>query len=767
MHEALHKMPFVGASGRMLRGLLEQIGYHPQQDVFYTNAALCHPTVGGEAKKKQLSQAVPACRERLRFALSQFGTEVPVLALGNPAMHILGIQPDMWTTERLSGKPAIGTIHPAAVLHGDGGAMTFIVKVLEKLEQGNRAVVPKPPEPFIIDRVSLLPSLTLGPIEQGPITIDIETSTFEWHDPQGHIELIGIGMPVLASDPTLTHGTTSYIFTRDVIYSEEGKAYLRQFIQENHPFIGGHNFKFDILFLDRLLDCGLDFGWDTAVMGFGLYPLWYKGLKEQARFYFDVEDWSLLLRAWLQGHIKDASQRTYDKAPYEILIPYLNKDLHYNSLLAVEVERRMHEAGKWEAPYLLHDLPVARLLAQLEKTGVPINPEQMKVEEEAFEHDRLAAAEEAAQITGGEITNPNSTKQCAAFLYDKLGLRHTAKGLKPRSTAAGALGTLDPEAHPVLAVIQRYRRILKLKSSYISNMWDKLRPHSLFGTAAHPTFNQIKVVTSRLSAQSPPIQTIPKKNARLDGNADYGRRIKSMFVAPPGYKIVAADGEGFELRVAAALSNDLWLLAAFNAGQDVHGAACDMMYGAGQWDDAMRTKEKNVMFGLLYGGTLEGIVSSAAIPAGVANKVYYFFKDTLSVLMEWREEVFQQAKKDVIISPYFNRRFEFPLVHKGNEYDIRKYAVNYLVQGTASNILMEAGIRAQPQLEELGGHIIIPLHDELIAIAPDAVVLEVAGILVQEIEAAGARAFPKLRWKASAEIGPNWGALKEIGELNK
>jgi DNA polymerase-1 len=205
------------------------------------------------------------------------------------------------------------------------------------------------------------------------------------------------------------------------------------------------------------------------------------------------------------------------------------------------------------------------------------------------------------------------------------------------------------------------------------------------------------------------------------------------------------------------------LLDAYNSGMNVHSAACDMMYGAGKWDKAMRTKEKNVMFGLIYGGTLEGIITSAGIVSGDAARVFEFFSSELRGLMDWRAEMFELARtKGEIVSPYFNRVFHFPFVHRGNQHAVEKYAVNYIVQGTASNITLDAAARAGPSLRDCGAYLIAAVHDELVAEAPYQFVNAVARNLGNELCLAGHRAFPSVSWAVEAEQGTRWGSLVSL-----
>jgi DNA polymerase I-like protein with 3'-5' exonuclease and polymerase domains len=695
-----------------------------------------------------MAPAAEACRDRLRHTLAYFDDDVRVLALGVVAQRALGITADRWQPEALTGKQAIGTKHPAAAFKDErGGAMVFIEEVFKKL------TAPPPfhrhaPNYHVVRDVEELPDPSWW---HGPICVDIETTGKQWWNTYHHICLIGVSH--------MTNGrVTGWIIPEHVFRAAAGKAWLHNLWAMCGTQIGGHNFGFDMLWLHQEFNLPIKFGWDTMLMANIYNGHWHKGLKPLCGYFYDVPDWSVPVKQCLKSLPKE--RRHFGNVPSSIMYPYLAADIHYNLELYGDLKARLATAGTWDMPYKGCELPLARELCHMELRGFPVDMARVRFESHRLGEQVKRLAQQIYEDSGQAIENPNSYVQIAAYLYDNLGLRHTAK-LPARSTAKGALDTLDNE---LARLILDYRRVAKLKNSYLDNLHAQVHPTVYDDISlSHASYQQAHVISGRMSARKPAIQTIPKQNRERDGDADYGRRIKDCYVARPEYTLVCVDGSQWELRVAAAWSQDPWLLDAYNSGMNVHSAACDMMYGAGKWDKAMRTKEKNVMFGLIYGGTLEGIITSAGIVSGDAARVFEFFSSELRGLMDWRAEMFELARtKGEIVSPYFNRVFHFPFVHRGNQHAVEKYAVNYIVQGTASNITLDAAARAGPSLRDCGAYLIAAVHDELVAEAPYQFVNAVARNLGNELCLAGHRAFPSVSWAVEAEQGTRWGSLVSL-----
>lgn len=764
--EVALKKPFVGDSGEVLRTLLGDYGIDPLKDVYYTNATLCHPnTRDTKEKNERLRKAVEACHPRLMAAINQFPKATPVLALGKHAQAALGIGPNAWQRSPATGNWTIGTVHPAAAFHKPG-SLVHTERVIEKvgrwLESPGQTPLPQAvPTPNIVWHEDSLP-----PFEEftrwtvGPLCIDIESNSTVWYAPDSCIFMWG-----LAYRSTVTNQVETIILPESVLKTTAGSNWVKDFHNTFANRIGGHNYKFDALFQARQFGIQLEFGWDTILMVNVLNEHWLKGLKDLGSYYYDTGDWGETggPDGWLKKHsgLKKGEQ-TYDKVPQDIMIEYLNLDVFINLLVYEQLQNDLQAVDRFELPYQEFEMPAAVMLTKMEYKGFPVDLNRVAEEEQSFEADQERAKQQVQEATGGLVENPNSPKQVGSYLWDVAEVSYPKHKGKYPSTAEPVLLAVKDE-HPAVQAVLKYRRIAKLKNSYLTNLYQYAvqRPGQPLPTV-HSSYLQAFVRTGRLSARKPAIQTIPKKDAEKDGDANYGQRIKSCYVAPPGYKLVFVDGSQWELRVATVWSGDPWMIDAYRSGMDVHGLACDAIYGPG-WTKAQRGVEKNVMFGSLYGGSLESLVSVGSLSDAQKQWVLDFFYTDLKRMVEWREEMFKIAKnKQVIVSPHFNWHYHFPLITQRLLHDIQKTSVNYPVQGTASKITVDAAVHAQPKLTELGAHVVATVHDSVGILAPDNCAIQAAQVMAEELEQAGTRFSGVIPWVADAEIGTDWGHLMEV-----
>ena len=744
--DAFYQKPFVSQEGKYLRHVLKAAGFN-MSEVFFTYAVMCDSVKFKHNKLVTLTQAATSCRGRLQYALNTCSNNVPVLVVGGIAQKILGITiQDRWT--RLEGgKWAIATLSPAEVMQSPVKAV-FLKRSVDKLCTRGESRVPPLEKPLVITEPQQLAHLST---EYDKLCVDIETNTYDANAPDARIVLFGFSYFYM-------NVPVKVILTGEVVYSPQGKQFIQELIRRNAGKLGGHNFKFDLVFLHKTLGCELVPHWDTMLGVKSIHEHWYKDLKSLVTYWFDVDDYSeRLVGSWLRENVKKAADRTYDKVPQEQLIEYLNNDLHWNLMLEQAIATELWGTGKYEMPYQNFELPLSLLLAKTEARGFTVDVAQVKQEQHVFKGQMDKLSTEVIAATDGAVQNPASSAQVSTYLFDTLKLPFpSGTGEKVGSTAAPVLDKLEEQqTHPSVSLIKKFRRVAKLKNSYLDNLLKLIR-----GAKVYPSYKQAHVITGRLSAANPAIQTIPKRNERKDGDEDYGNRIKMCYIASPGHKLVIVDGSQWELRVATAWSQDPYMVDIYNRGIDFHGEMCDLLYGPG-WTGAMRTIEKNIVFGLLYGGKLESLVSVAHIPDMVKMRVVNVFNTHLGRILRWRDELLERAKLGGITSPYFNRTFHFDLINNNNHRDVVKQAVNYPVQGTASDITCAAAIEAQPRLEALGAGVIGLVHDSIIADVPEQYEQEAVTIITRALEDAGRKVFPIIPWVAEAEVGYKWGDMQK------
>lgn len=742
-HEAFVKQPLTGSRLQFLRTVLDRWDVDIDR-VYFTNALLCAPRYI-KSDTSKLQEAINACRGRLTYVLSQFGDDVPVLALGNWAMKALGLEArDKFDKESLTGKPALGTRSIGEVLANPPLFYQWVRAI------GKWAAGPVTDVVTMDTYVNLLPDFEdLDGAKK--IAIDIETNTLDRNNPDGEILQIGIGWAVPG-------GTVQHILTHETLrHQAKMRTWFWKLFNRYGHKIGGHNFKFDILWLNKKYNVPLNFGWDTMLAANVVHEYWHKGLKDLATFYFDADDYESNLTNYLKHHFRLLKDRHYGHVPEEMLTDYLVLDIHYTLMLDETLDKELDDLDRWEMPYLDYELPLNRALCQVEVDGFRVDEDARAEAAEFFQGEMVVWRDKVSDLSCGLIENPNSPQQVARYLWtdQQIPFPRMPGYTKPSTAAAVLEEILDK--HPVIPAIIKYRRVAKLYGSYIKNLDKFLHYGKVF-----PSYKQAHVKTGRLSAEDPPIQTIPRKDERKDGDGNYGQVIKSLFLPDPGQCLVSVDGSQWELRVATALSLDPYLLKIYNDGVDFHGAMCDLLYGPG-WTSAMRADEKRIMFGLLYGGTLESLVSVANLTIEQKKRVMHVFNTKLTRLIEWRDEMFDLARtKGIFVAPHYNRAFHFDLVTKGNARDVKKFAVNWPVQGIASMITSEALYRAQPQLKKYNARILATVHDSIIVTCPLEYRDKVAAIVATELEQAGYRVFPQLPWVAEAEWGYNWGHLETL-----
>jgi DNA polymerase-1 len=746
-----------------VRQALKQRGFDPKMDVYYTNATMCWPVVKAN-KEQHLEAALQQCRGRLRYTLEQL-PPVPVLALGRWTQRALGIQvAERWEQEGLANKPALAGTHPAAALDNPT-QMVYFEKLLDKF-----AVGPKGRPQYPGDKVYTVDPHPLPEINStyGRICLDIEANTTQWYAKEGHIFLVGIA----------TQSGQRWLFTDEFMEQPDFQAWLRAFIAHHGPQAGGHNYKFDTLFLNRQFRTPLVVGWDTISMVNVLHEHWHKDLKSLATYFFEADDYAeRLVRSWLKANVKKAKDRTFDKVPTEQIHEYLLCDIDYNLQLSFALEAGLNTTEQWEMPYQQHEIPQVNLLTHVENTGFAVDLERVAQERVAMGRDIELLAEAVQDFSGGTITKPGSLKQVQVYLYKKKKrpvAGYTAKGA-PRVDKEALRQNEDL---PTVKALQAYRRVRKLKTSYVDNLFQFI-VYDKYGTPrVHPIMKHWNAVTHRLAVEKPALQTIPHRDEKTDTVAtvvvervqqshpdhhfdgDYGTRIRGCYTASPGNILVGGDGKCWEAACATAQSQDEFLANLFRTGQDPHSGLCDRLYGHG-WTKADRVREKNVFFGWMYGGSLGALVHETGLPKEDVAAVIEFLEANLTGLNEWRLRLLAAAKRGLIMLPHYNYHYHWDLITQRFLRDLPKQAVNYPTQGLGSMLICRAAILAQPALKLLSADIVMLVHDSFYADVPKSCVDEAARMINDAIVQAGKEFSDFIPWRADIETGYRWSEMKE------
>ncbi|WP_437306281.1 DNA polymerase I [Sorangium sp. So ce388] len=372
------------------------------------------------------------------------------------------------------------------------------------------------------------------------------------------------------------------------------------------------------------------------------------------------------------------------------------------------------------------ELPLSAVLAEMELTGVLVDPQAL-AQLGAQMTTELAALEEKARELVGHDINLASPKQLEAVLFDELGLRSQRKTKTGRSTDADVLETLS-EDHPFPGVVLEHRMIAKLKGTYVDALPRLVHPVT---GRIHTRWGQAVAATGRLSSQDPNLQNIPIRT-------ELGRMIRRAFVAPPGSVIVSADYSQIELRVLAHLSKDPVLVDAFRTGQDVHVRTAMEVFGVDEAGvtDEMRRRSKTINFGVIYGMGESALAKRLDISRAEAARFIDAYFARYRGVHEFMEQTMADAKRSESVRTLLGRRRLLPDLRSSDRMrraQAERIAQNTPIQGTAADLLKLAMVRV-PRPVVPGARMVLTVHDELAFEVPAGAVDEAKAKVRQAME---------------------------------
>jgi DNA polymerase-1 len=394
-------------------------------------------------------------------------------------------------------------------------------------------------------------------------------------------------------------------------------------------------------------------------------------------------------------------------------------------------------------------MPTSRVLRKMERNGVLIDGELLRVQSGQIATRLIQLEAEAYMLAGGEF-NLGSPKQIGQIFFEKLQLPVVKK------TPSGAPSTDEEvlqklaEDYPLPKILLEHRGLSKLKSTYT----DKLpRMVNAKTGRVHTNYAQAVAVTGRLSSNEPNLQNIPVRTAE-------GRRIREAFIAPPGARIVSADYSQIELRIMAHISGDPSLMRSFAEGEDVHRATAAEIFGVTpiEVSNDQRRIAKVINFGLIYGMSAFGLASNIGISRDAA-KLYidrYFLR--YPGVANYMEETRTKAKRDGFVETVFGRRLWLPEINGGSgprRQGAERAAINAPMQGTAADLIKLSMIAVQDWLEASKSQtrMIMQVHDELVLEVPEAELPEVRKRLPELMCGVAKLKVPLV---AEVGVGNNW-----------
>lgn len=452
---------------------------------------------------------------------------------------------------------------------------------------------------------------------------------------------------------------------------------------------------------------------------------------------------------------EEQTSSSIDQAPLEQVTQYAAEDADIALRLRHHMAPTVEQLGMTR---LLTEVesPLSAVLARMEHNGILCDKAELARQGELL---KLRAEEIRRQIleAAGCDFSPDSPKQLAEVLFDRLGMQVVRKTKTGRSTDNEVLETLaaledvnDPRTAVPRLVIE-YRQLTKLISTYLGSLADAVDPAT---GRIHTTFHQLVTATGRLASQGPNLQNIPVRT-------EVGRQIRKAFIAPPDGLLICADYSQIELRVLAHLSEDENLVRAFQEGQDIHAAVAAQVWG-GTPETVTREQRENaktVNFGIIYGVTPYGLSRRiAGLDVSAAATLIEEYKARFPGIGRFLETCVAQALSLGYVTTFMGRRRAIPEIResRANRRALgERLAINTVVQGSAADLMKLAMVRVQDRIDNEGlpMKMLLQIHDELVLEAPAAEAPTLAQVVRHEMEHALELKVPLV---AEVGCGPDW-----------
>lgn len=446
---------------------------------------------------------------------------------------------------------------------------------------------------------------------------------------------------------------------------------------------------------------------------------------------------------------KGAKQLSFNQLPIEDAGHYAAEDADITLRLHQFFWPQLDKIPSLKSVFETIEVPLIPVLSHVERNGALVDANLLGKHSIEL-GERLTQLERKAYEIAGQEFNLSSPKQLGVILFEQQKLPVIKK--TPTGTPSTAEEVLQELAldYPLPKVLMEYRGLAKLKSTYTDKLPLEINKRT---GRIHTSYHQAVAATGRLSSQDPNLQNIPIKT-------EEGRRIRQAFIAPKGYKLVAADYSQIELRIMAHLSDDVGLLTAFDKGLDVHRATAAEVFGVGldSVTPEMRRSAKAINFGLIYGMSAFGLAKQLHVGRNEAQQYIDRYFERYPGVQRYMNETRVLAHEQGFVETIFGRRLYLPDINAKNknlQMAAERTAINAPMQGTAADIIKKAMISVDSWLlkSNLDAKLIMQVHDELVLEVSEAQLDEVRdGVIARMSDAAQLR-VPLL---VEAGIGDNW-----------
>lgn len=445
---------------------------------------------------------------------------------------------------------------------------------------------------------------------------------------------------------------------------------------------------------------------------------------------------------------KGARQIPFSQVALEQATGYAAEDADVTLRLHRVLWDKLSAEPRLREVYEQIEAPLIPVLARMEQRGVLIDVQALRLQSNELAK-RMHEIQQHAYSIAGRSFSLDSPKQLQAILFDEFKLPIMVKTPTGQpSTNEEALEAIADQ-HELPRLILDYRGLAKLRSTYTDKLADNVNPRT---GRVHTSYGQAIAATGRLSSSEPNLQNIPIRT-------EEGRRIRQAFVAPPGFRILAADYSQIELRIMAHLSGDAGLLSAFRSGQDVHRATAAEVFGLApdQVDSNQRRAAKAINFGLMYGMGAFGLARQLGIARNEANDYIARYFSRYPGVRRFMDDIRERAHRDGYVETVFGRRLYLDDIRARNpnlRAGAERAAINAPMQGTAADIIKRAMITVDGWLDERAdARMLMQVHDELVLEVRDDCVDEISKGLRERMSAAAELAVPLV---VDIGTGANW-----------
>jgi DNA polymerase I len=570
---------------------------------------------------------------------------------------------------------------------------------------------------------------------------DTETTSLDYMEAR----IVGVSFAVEAGTAAYVPLAHDYLGAPAQLDRDEVLARIKPLLEDPAQFKVGQNLKYDASVLANH---------DIRLRGIAFDTMLESYVLDSTASRHDMDSLALKYLGCSTIHFEDiagkgAKQLTFNQIAVEEAGPYAAEDADITLRLHQKLWPQLESEPSLRSVFETIELPLVPVLSQIERQGALISRELL-VAQSGELGSRLEALQAATYELAGQEFNLGSPKQLGEILFEKLQLpviKKTPKGAP--STAEDVLAELALD-YPLPKLLLEYRSLSKLKSTYTDKLPEMINPKT---GRVHTSYHQAVTATGRLSSSNPNLQNIPIRT-------EEGRRIRQAFIAPPGYKIIAADYSQIELRIMAHLSGDAGLLKAFSEGLDVHKATAAEVFDVDLADVSgdQRRKAKAINFGLIYGMSAFGLAKQLHLARKEAQQYIDRYFERYPGVQDYMNNTRALAKEQGYVETLFGRRLYLPEINARNKMRVQaaeRTAINAPMQGTAADIIKKAMLDVAGWLDRGGvdARMVMQVHDELVLEVAEAEVEAVSAEVCRLMSGAASLAVPLL---VEAGVGNNW-----------